>query len=100
MKTQLLVIGGSGHVGGLILPYLAEHYTLRVFDLKAPVVGEWVQGDVRDADHVADGPLPVDPADDEPLLRDKVFQLISIIQNAGAVAFLTTDIPYGSQLLS
>ena len=48
MRPQLLVIGGSGHVGGLILPYLAQHYELRVFDLKAPVVGEWVQGDVRD----------------------------------------------------
>jgi nucleoside-diphosphate-sugar epimerase len=48
MNPKLLVIGGSGHVGGLILPYLAEHYTLRVFDLKQPVLGEWVQGDVRD----------------------------------------------------
>lgn len=44
---KLLVIGGSGHVGSLILPYLAEQYTLRVFDLKPPATGEWVQGDVR-----------------------------------------------------
>ena len=46
---KLLVIGGSGHVGSLILPYLAEQYTLRVFDLKAPQLAlDFVQGDVRD----------------------------------------------------
>ncbi|WP_309707517.1 NAD-dependent epimerase/dehydratase family protein, partial [Armatimonas sp.] len=50
MKPSLLIIGGSGHVGSLILPYLAEHYALRVFDLKAPAIGEWVEGDVRDFD--------------------------------------------------
>ena len=37
---------------------------------------------------------------DEHLVRDKVFQLVSIVQNAGAVAFLTTDIPYGSPIMS
>jgi nucleoside-diphosphate-sugar epimerase len=48
MKPTLLIIGGSGHVGSLILPSLAEHYTLKVFDLKAPAAGEWIEGDVRD----------------------------------------------------
>lgn len=59
MKTKLLVIGGSGHVGNLILPFLAAHYALRVFDLKQPEpipqplpsskegAGGWIQGDVR-----------------------------------------------------
>lgn len=37
---------------------------------------------------------------DEHFVRDKVFQLSSIVQNAGAVAFLCTDIPYGSPLIS
>ncbi|MBB6052489.1 NAD-dependent epimerase/dehydratase family protein [Armatimonas rosea] len=50
MKPKLLVIGGSGHVGGLILPFLAEQYTLTVFDLKEPTLGHWVPGDVRDFD--------------------------------------------------
>jgi len=37
---------------------------------------------------------------DEHLVRDKVFQLASIVQNAGAVAFFSADIPYGSPLIS
>lgn len=61
MRTRLLVIGGSGHVGSLILPFLAAHYELRIFDLKQPEPipqplpsskegehMEWIQGDVRD----------------------------------------------------
>ena len=37
---------------------------------------------------------------DEQLVRDKVFQLASIVQNAGAVGFFATDIPYGSNQMS
>ncbi|HMJ12461.1 MAG TPA: ATPase domain-containing protein, partial [Polyangiaceae bacterium] len=33
-------------------------------------------------------------------IRDKVFQLASIIGNAGAVGFFATDIPYGSNQIS
>jgi nucleoside-diphosphate-sugar epimerase len=33
---QILVIGGSGDVGSLVLPGLAQYHTLRVFDLRPP----------------------------------------------------------------
>lgn len=33
---RVLVIGGSGFVGGLTLPYLKERHELHVFDLKPP----------------------------------------------------------------
>lgn len=33
---KVLVIGGSGHVGTLVLPYLKQQHTLRVFDLRPP----------------------------------------------------------------
>ncbi len=37
---------------------------------------------------------------DAQLAREKVFQAASIVQNAQAVGFLTTDIPYGSNQIS
>jgi nucleoside-diphosphate-sugar epimerase len=53
-KKRILVIGGSGHVGSLVLPHLAEAaYAIRVFDLKPPrddLDVEYVQGDLRDYD--------------------------------------------------
>lgn len=52
-KKRILVIGGSGLVGCLVLPYLAERYDLRVYDLKPPrddLEVEYVQGDLRDYD--------------------------------------------------
>lgn len=47
---KLLVIGGSGHVGGLVLPHLAQRHTLRVFDLRPPASSEWeyVAGSIND----------------------------------------------------
>jgi nucleoside-diphosphate-sugar epimerase len=47
---RLLVIGGSGHVGSLVLPLLAEQHTLRIFDLRPPAGSGWdyVAGDVCD----------------------------------------------------
>jgi nucleoside-diphosphate-sugar epimerase len=47
---KLLVIGGSGHVGGLVLPHLAQHHSLRVFDLRPPAAAEWeyVTGSIND----------------------------------------------------
>jgi nucleoside-diphosphate-sugar epimerase len=47
---RLLVIGGSGHVGTLVLPYLRERHAVTVYDLKPPAVGEveYVAGDVND----------------------------------------------------
>lgn len=37
---------------------------------------------------------------DEKIAREKVFQLASVVQNAGAVGFFATDIPYGSDQIS
>jgi circadian clock protein KaiC len=37
---------------------------------------------------------------DPQAVRDKVFQLATIVQNAGAVGFFATDIPYGSDQMS
>ncbi len=47
---RLLVVGGSGHVGSLVLPLLAAEHKVRVFDLKPPRSSdvEYVTGDVRD----------------------------------------------------
>jgi nucleoside-diphosphate-sugar epimerase len=47
---NLLVVGGSGHVGRLMLPILVEHYELRVFDRTPPVLSgvEYIEGDVTD----------------------------------------------------
>ena len=47
---RVLVIGGSGYVGKLILPMLAEQHEVRVFDLAPPPLGPWKYsaGDVVD----------------------------------------------------
>jgi circadian clock protein KaiC len=37
---------------------------------------------------------------DAQVAREKVFQLASVVQNAGAVGFFSTDIPYGSHQIS
>lgn len=53
---QLLIVGGSGKVGSLVLPHLAQHHDLRVFDLRPPrgdVDAEYVEGDIRDFDAVS-----------------------------------------------
>ena len=33
---QVLLVGGSGHVGSFITPYLLRHHELRVLDLHPP----------------------------------------------------------------
>jgi nucleoside-diphosphate-sugar epimerase len=52
---KVIVIGGSGLVGGLVLPYLAQRHTLRIFDLRPPVDSSWeyLPGDVGDFDALA-----------------------------------------------
>lgn len=47
---RVLVVGGSGYVGRLVLPVLAKHCSIRVFDLLPPKAGPWqyVHGDVTD----------------------------------------------------
>lgn len=45
------MIGGSGLVGTIVLPHLAEHHEIRVFDLKPPradVQVDYQAGDLRD----------------------------------------------------
>jgi nucleoside-diphosphate-sugar epimerase len=56
---RVLLIGGSGHVGGLVIPYLAAEHTLCVFDRRPPaedLVGKvgYVHGDVCDGAALAD----------------------------------------------
>ena len=45
---KVLVVGGSGIVGGLITPFLAETHTLRIFDLHPPqeLTFDYYEGDV------------------------------------------------------
>ena len=47
---KVLVIGGSGHVGGLTLPHLAQRHSLRVFDMRPPTNPDWeyVAGSIND----------------------------------------------------
>jgi nucleoside-diphosphate-sugar epimerase len=49
---RVLLIGGSGYVGSLLLPYLARQHTMRVFDRRLPrQTGngiEYVPGDATD----------------------------------------------------
>lgn len=47
---KVLVIGGSGYVAGLTLPYLKDKYDLRVFDMKPPADSslEFASGNVTD----------------------------------------------------
>lgn len=47
---KVLLVGGSGHVGSFITPYLQRHHTLRVLDLRPPRLEgiEYVEGSVTD----------------------------------------------------
>ena len=58
----VLVIGGSGYVGGLVLPILARHHTLRVFDLRPPADANWeyIAGDISDPDALARAAMGMD----------------------------------------
>jgi len=49
---KLLLLGGAGHVGTFISPYLRQHHELRVLDLRPPRHDgiEYVEGSVSDPD--------------------------------------------------
>lgn len=51
---KVLLVGGSGHVGSFITPYLRQHHELRVLDLRPPKHDgvEYVEGSVIDPDAV------------------------------------------------
>jgi len=51
---KVLLVGGSGHVGSFVTPYLAEQHQLRVFDLRPPRHPnvEFVQGSITNQDDV------------------------------------------------
>src|SRR5690348_6266151 len=52
---RVLVVGGSGYVGGLVLPFLARNHTLRVFDMRPPADSglDYVAGNACDFEAVA-----------------------------------------------
>ena len=52
---KLLLVGGSGHVGSFITPYLRESHDLRVLDVSEPKHEgvEYVAGSVLDSDAIA-----------------------------------------------
>ncbi len=52
---NVLVLGGSGHVGTAIMPVLRKDFRVRVFDVKPPADGdvEYMPGDVTDPAAVA-----------------------------------------------
>jgi nucleoside-diphosphate-sugar epimerase len=54
--VKVLVVGGSGYVGGLVLPLLAQQHTLRVFDMRPPSDAQWeyVAGSVGDLAALSD----------------------------------------------
>ena len=59
---NVLVIGGSGRVASVVLPYLKQHHTLRVFDLKAPADAslDHVIGNVGDIDAMTEAARGMD----------------------------------------
>jgi len=59
---RLLVVGGSGIVGTLVAPFLAESHELRVFDLRPPQDGlyDYFRGDVTNYDDLAKAAVGMD----------------------------------------
>lgn len=59
---KLLLVGGSGHVGKLITPYLKAEHELRVLDLSPPIEDgvEFVQGSAMDPDAIRKALVGVD----------------------------------------
>ena len=51
---NVLLIGGSGHVGTMTLPYMKSHHNFRVLDRNPPKDDsvEYIQGSVTDPDIV------------------------------------------------
>jgi nucleoside-diphosphate-sugar epimerase len=60
--VKVLLVGGSGHVGSLITPYLLPQHELRVLDLQPPrqEAVEYVEGSVTDPEALAQALTGVD----------------------------------------
>jgi len=59
---RLLVVGGSGHVGEIVLPHLVMEHTVCVFDLAKPRDGKlkYIAGDVCDFRALSSAMMDVD----------------------------------------
>src|SRR5215210_4630502 len=62
IRMHILVVGGSGYLGGLVLPILAQQHTLRIFDLRPPadVAWQYVAGSIGDLDALTRAAVGVD----------------------------------------
>jgi nucleoside-diphosphate-sugar epimerase len=51
---NVLLVGGSGHVGTFVTPYLRQHHTLRVLDVRPPKYEDidYVEGSIADPEAV------------------------------------------------
>ncbi len=49
---KVLLVGGAGHVGTFVTPYLKAHYSLRVMDLRPPAFPDvdYVEGSITNPD--------------------------------------------------
>ncbi len=47
---KILLVGGSGHVGSFITPYLQARHQLKVLDVQPPTQGdiEYAEGSITD----------------------------------------------------
>lgn len=63
---NLLIIGGSGYVASLLLPHLAQHHNIRIYDLRPPQAQstpqnfDYVEGNVCDFDSVRKASAGID----------------------------------------
>jgi nucleoside-diphosphate-sugar epimerase len=59
---HILIVGGSGYLGGLVLPALAQQHALRIFDLRPPAdpACDYVAGSIGDLDALARAASGVD----------------------------------------
>jgi len=59
---KILMVGGSGIVGTMLVPYLQEKHTIRVFDRQAPSDGtlEYFQGDVTRYEQLEEAVIGMD----------------------------------------
>lgn len=59
---RVLIVGGSGYVGGIVLPVVAQQHSLRIFDRQPPddPAWEYVAGSVGDLDALIGAATGVD----------------------------------------